>query len=1181
MATGLRPDLIVRQVFRTAQPVVPASTLPAVLVGVNRQLEYRLDAGVFAGGQENGDYAFPSLSTGAAIEPANSTDAMLRPKVYLSTDYGVADITDDATFANLSNVGAAPSFEISANPEATFQVATGSTGSFNGVTGLFTDPNADFIENMVGAGDVIKLSGTPALTVTAINSDDELEVTKLSHGPNDAAVTISPVSATGVRTVTYTGELGNAYDGFVTSRVRVGDIVNFTGWKPSATSGVLYYGATANSTRTLTLTTGNFNGVTIGNIISLYVINYLGVGVWTPYFIAAETPTSGQTTLKVINITSDIPESASITSAEALAYRVSSASLQSFTNGAFTAKAVNGTRQFTSSATDTNDDVVLSYAARTTASMTVATTNKFVRTSGSFISDGYVVGQRVLVLVSTDNVGKLVTVSEVSALELTVEGTSLANVAVAESTTIMAVNVAGMFVVSNATTNTVVDLYDGVIADGAFGSNLKAYMATLTLVGSAMSLPIAFAEFADPAGQRRALIWRAATNTFSTVLAIGDQVFSEDGDLLFEVASTYYSGSQAITMSTPSGGVNRATFTGADSLNKTTGAYVQIGGVGNAHTFRIVGSGSGYIDIAVVTVDGVTSTLPTNATLAVQQIIVKEHANSPIALSATDTVSGGMTIRDAQDSATYKVLRVNSETELQVKASSTTTEIPSATGVVRGSLISIVVPDLLSDESYTVEKTLSGAQLTGRVLVTYAARRKDHLNELIEVTQATVTNLVGPAVPHNPLGLAALNAVNNTSVPVYCVQISEDTDAGWSAALNLIKTNQVYAVAPLTQDEERLAEFQVHVTTQSQPENKRERILFQSHRNETQTTRWTMGSVESATFVKTSSTQTITVTTASGLVGLGVKAGDIVEGTFYGFLVGDGFVSGSIASLATNGTTLPYARIASVSEVGTETTLTLIPIDDSVLGDTLAAGVDMVTMTIKSKVLNTTQYRDAIAAYPASVRNRRVRNVYPDRALITFDDTTNPNDTSVGFYGGGEISNYEVGGWLMAATIAAQRSGLPASTPLTRRGFSGVQRLVNPFGDNVSDLDVILDGGNYLLAQTGGDGSTCEAVRAISTDTTDLNFLEDAVCVQIDNFARKLRRQISPILGTTLLDEGFFDMFSAMSASVISDTLRNKEIREITLVSISEDPVRADTFLAEYQARPYFSAAKGDVTIYI
>lgn len=1177
MATGLRPDLIVRQVFRTAQPVVPASQLPAVLVGLNRQLEYRVDAGSYTGGQENGDYSFPNLMTSSAIEPTTSADPMLRPKVYLSTNYGVAEITDDVTFANLNNVGAAPSFEIAVNPEATFQVATGSTGSYSASTGVFSDPNADFIENLVGVGDVVKLNGTPSFTVTSVTSDDQLGVSKLSHGPSDAAVTISAASATGIRTVTYTGDLGNAYDGFVTNKVRVGDTVNFDGWKTLFTSGSLYFGATGtNGRRTLT-TSGDFNYTTIGSVISLYVIRN-GVGVWTPYFIAAETvTTAATTTLSVFNIASDIADNAILTADEAVGYKIEAPTATNITDGAFTAQDTLGVRDFSSATTLVADSFVITYAARTDGVSLTSATDSLTRSTGSFISDGYVAGQTILIT-SGAQAGKVRTIATVSALVLTLTTSELPALgAGTSSTSLVAVPVAGLFKISNAN-GTCSDLYDGVIPATAFGTNLKTSLVTLGSIASLVvpPLPTVSAVVSSP---NRTVVWPAALTTSP---AAGDYIFSEDGDLLFEFVSRINTSATA-TLTGASGASGTITFTGSlpTGLVTSAGSKFQLGVGSAAYTADAYYTIVSVAGLALsVTADAGIFTNAGSATVNVQQAIVKNHANAPYVVSSGTSVTGALIIRD-QQVATYKVIRVNSETELQAKPASTALEIPSGTAIVRGATTSIVVPDLLSDEIYTIEKTLSGVDLQGTVLVTYAGRRKDHLNELVEVTQATVTDVLGPAVPHNPLGMAALNAVNNTGVPVYCVQVTDDTDAGWADALNLIKTNQVYAVAPLTQDEERLAEFQAHVTTQSQPENKRERILFQSHRNETQTTRWTMSSVESATFVKTSSTQTITVTSASGLVGLGVKAGDVVEGTFYGYIVGSGFVGGSLASLSSTGTTLAYARVASVSEIGAETTLTLVPIDDSVLGDTLSVGVDMVTLTVKSKVLNTTQYRDAIAAYPATIQNRRIRNVYPDRALVSFDDTTNPNDTSVGFYGGGEVTSYEVGGWLMAATIAAQRSGLPASTPLTRRNFSGVQRLVNPFGDNVADLDVILDGGNYLLAQDGGDGSSCYAVRAITTNTTDLNYLEEAVGVQIDNFARKLRRQITPILGTTLLDEGFFDLFSTISAAVVSDVLRNKEIREIKLTSLSEDPLRADTFLANYEARPYFSAAKGDVTIYI
>lgn len=173
---SLRPDLTVRQIFRTPAPVLVTSPMPAVFVGIQREFAYRQNTGTYLGGQAN-TYDFPNLTTGSAVEPLTQADAYLQPKVYVSSEYGVADVTADTTFSNLDQSVVAPSFVIATDATAVFEVDSGTTGSYSSTTGAFTDPSADFIEGRVGAGDVIKLSGVPAFTVTALVSDDELTVT--------------------------------------------------------------------------------------------------------------------------------------------------------------------------------------------------------------------------------------------------------------------------------------------------------------------------------------------------------------------------------------------------------------------------------------------------------------------------------------------------------------------------------------------------------------------------------------------------------------------------------------------------------------------------------------------------------------------------------------------------------------------------------------------------------------------------------------------------------------------------------------------------------------------------------------------------------------------------------------------------------------------------------------------
>ena len=51
--------------------------------------------------------------------------------------------------------------------------------------------------------------------------------------------------------------------------------------------------------------------------------------------------------------------------------------------------------------------------------------------------------------------------------------------------------------------------------------------------------------------------------------------------------------------------------------------------------------------------------------------------------------------------------------------------------------------------------------------------------------------------------------------------------------------------------------------------------------------------------------------------------------------------------------------------------------------------------------------------------------------------------------------------------------------------------------------------------------------------------------------------------------------------AVVDRVKADKEMRTIELIEVREDPDRADTFLASYSVRPYYSAAHIDITIYI
>lgn len=1197
MAGLLRPDLIVRQVFRTAQPVVPASTLPAVLVGIHRQLEYHKSAGSFIGGQDNGDYYFPDLIDGSAVEPQDQTDEVLEPKVYLSNDYGVADITADVDFNNLDNPATVPYFTVDPDVEAEFSVATGTTGEYDSDTGLFLDDNADFIGDRVAANDVILISGVRAFEVTSLDSDNQLTVSRINHGPSDARVLISTKDAYNIRTLTY---LGDNFE-FISEGVAVGDLVTLDGWEELTSNAGLTFTATDSDGHRDLTATGEFPAasVSVGDVVVIQDLN--NPTATMPAFTITDPASTGNNAAVAANVVSVLPttEVAGGSYPERFfqTYTFAANPYRAPSEAGYFSSRTLGVRTFSDSTADFGvtqlnvGDWIMVFDADTgviSAGITYAQDaggDTITRSDGgSWLDDGFADDMAILIRASatTDNIGEwnIATVTDtvitlVEALAISAGAGTAVEVTSTRVAPLFAVTGTPPALLSGATSFSVVDLTEGLLADAQVGGPLRYSIFRPSALSTSHS-DSSDVSAVDGTTEVRSLEWpEAFTNT--TIPTEGDFVFNAEGVLLFEVAAANLCSNAggSHTNHSAHGGLTFADV--ANTITRASGSWITDGyKIGDI--IQVYGSEDSANDVSmtvtnvlalVLTVDDVpadTSAAP-DSTATVQRVDLTDHNHAGYTMAEDDVISQGSLVIRSQNESVYSVVRVTSNSQIQIRHVNSADQVTDL--AISGMVTTITVKDTLSNASYEILKNMTGGALEGTILVDYAARRNDLADQLIEVTQANVEEVAGYAVPANPLGLAAANAVANTSVPVLLVQVAEDTQAGWASALEFIKTDQVYAVAPLTQNEARLAEFQAHVALESQPEQKRERILFQSHRTETQETRWTMDpDADTADLVYNGTTQTLTVDHTGGLVGLGAVVGDVVEGTYTGYVLGQGYVNGSLS-----------ARVVNISESGSTVTLTLLP--DTTVPVTLAAGIRMDTLALKSRVLSTTQLRDAIAAYPGTIQDRRVRNVYPDRALVTFTDGTNPDDETTGLYGGGTVADYEVGGWLMAAIAAAQRSGLPASTPLTKRPFLGIQRLVNPFGNNISYLDTILDAGNYLLSQAGGDNVGVEAVRAVTTDVTDLNYLEESVTVQLDNFARKLRRQVAPILGSTILDEAFFDLFSMISQAVVTGVLTNREIRELELVSITEDPDRADTFLASYSAKPFFSAAKGDVTIYI
>jgi len=1081
---NLRPDLKIEQKFVTAAPLVPASSLPVVLVGLNRDLRYRqlTDISAWNGGASVSDVDFPGW-LGGAVEDTDQTDTYLRPVVEVYHDtYGWAAITDDVTFKNMAT---APAMDIASGVDAVFEVASGTTGAFAVDTSApaasaFTDANADFIDDQVAAGDVIKVDGIATYEVNSLGlvSDTELEVRRMDKGPGTAGaaeaakIFVSAEDTNDVRTLYNTSTGFTAAGGFTSSGVAVGDLVRLDHWNiVSQGSGITFEavgadtttannaGDTASATeRVVTLPTADAltawdNTTYTGGVF--FTAN--ADGDLMPAFYLSHAVAGPET----VAIATDYGSNHLVDTEDAdfgvkfqlfdYVYRTASAS----TTGAFTAENADGYRTFTDSSVTTFN-----------GSPTTVQLGDHIA-----IKDEDGIYRPVFQVIGFGDAGSPASESPDTDATLAVQQ------------------------------------FGDILGSAVFASNVDYVILGAEVEQEYLGATIS-AENADAYGATTRLLEATGEDFNADGVTAGDLVFSDSGTLMFIV--------------------------------------VQVG--------------------------------DTVSPLTYDTLVVVDHPNAGTTLGTTDTIAEfGYSVRTSARSD-FQVKRVVDADTLEITALSTTPNVIPGTRSIRGAIYFQTAPSIAAspDElgtnpvlvtagdsdsaiNYTIEKTLSGASLEGDVYVTYAEILNTNSASLLSFNSSTVTDVLGDAVPGNPLGLAGAIAAQNTDATMYAIQVTADTSAAWQTALEVAKTDTVYSLVPLTQNDTYLTLFQSHVTTQSLPDNKRERILWQSKWFKTQVDRTSYDSsvdTSNAT-VSRSALGVQTLTVYKDVVALGVIIGDeVTMTTFNG--TSEVSVSGRITDIDNTTPAQPVLTMVADGNVPLSTT-----------------DLTVLTYDIKSKSLSQTELATSVTTYLTALSERRVRNIFPSRYQVTFTDTTGIYDSGLG-----DVEDYEVGGEYVGAIMAALRQARGPAQPLTKVAGSGIQLVIDPFSDSVTLQDQIIDGGGFYIEQPAGEGGSVQAIRALTTDVTTLTFAEESVTSQADNFARKLRGALKPILGPYILDEGFYTLVSTIASGVVNSVVPD-ELKDALLLSITEDETAADSFIMEYKIDVWFSGARGTITIYI
>lgn len=375
------------------------------------------------------------------------------------------------------------------------------------------------------------------------------------------------------------------------------------------------------------------------------------------------------------------------------------------------------------------------------------------------------------------------------------------------------------------------------------------------------------------------------------------------------------------------------------------------------------------------------------------------------------------------------------------------------------------------------------------ILLSYRALRHD-LTDVgtIESTQDASSQL-GVLVPENPLGYGISKALENATTMIKYVAILGDTIEQHTEAAEKLSTEEVYAIAPLTQNTSIISMWKAHVVTLSAPEEKMERIVICNRNLPLRQVRSSVLSV---------------IVSADGTTGMYFV--DCPGATFQG----DGVRNGDIVYFAT------VTEISSVDATD-GFTVRSIPSESRIVVESATDIVDTyAAASVCSKEHTRLEQAKHIRDYASSLEERRVSLVWPDQIKVTSGET---QQTVPGYY--------------LCAAIAGAISASPAQQGFTGFGFAGIDQLIhsNLGYFTQSQLNTMASGG-VMIAIQDAYGAEPTIRHQLTTDMSIIENRELSLVKNPDYIAKYIRNTIRPVVGKYNITKFFLDMLRVTLESI-------------------------------------------------
>lgn len=528
----------------------------------------------------------------------------------------------------------------------------------------------------------------------------------------------------------------------------------------------------------------------------------------------------------------------------------------------------------------------------------------------------------------------------------------------------------------------------------------------------------------------------------------------------------------------------------------------------------------------------------------------------------TDKVAVGdqLVIDTGTDTGIFNIDSIDSETALTVSPNFSAGDTGAAYHIS-------AAPPVAAGLTYDVEET--DFERSGTALITYNASRIDNVNTLVQVqTTDDITNVLGPAVLENPIALATFLASLNTETTVFALAIPDNTLASYTSALDLLETEEVYSLIPLTQDAAVHQAFAAHVTQQSDVDSKHERITFINKSLFIQATR--TNETDATSGIITDNTSPVNDTyTDSGqdFVVDGVISGD--EITFSHLVAGD--------------------TVSETTRVLSRDSATDLTLADGLTASFITAwnGGASQTITIKSAALDKFEQASFIADTSAAFANRRVHNTVPDLVEVTFTDNTKVTTfkTQDELDGTDSLATGDrteiIAGTFLCSAIGGQVAGEDPQQPFTNLPLTGIVGLRNSNKYFTStQLDIIATGGTYIVIQDIEDAPVF-ARHQLSTDVTQIEKRELSITKNVDFIAKFFRNSLRPYIGRFNITKIYMEQLRTVGTGIVKFLTSNGQLITGEIVKLEQSDSQPDTVLLDVDLLVPFPANFIRVTLLI